>query len=366
MLHGELLPPAEIDPYHAEPAMKRLAVVIPVALVLLATAATTGVAPAAADEDAEQPAQSRRELLDGMPVVHLERELQRDSGLETVALEAATHRAETTAYGEVVDIQPLLEQRAAYNQMLAERRIAAATLEASRQDYERLRTMREQQRYISEQDLVAAKARWEGDVARADGVEAKLRDLRGQLVQRWGPQLTGWALDGGSPTFERLVAREQVLLLVSLRAGDTLPERGDHIYVGRDGDRAHYLRADLVSPAPATDPSFQGETWYFRADAGALRTGMRVDAAVPAGDETTAGVSVPVDAIVWQGGAPCVYLQLDDERFVRRALAAFRETGNAWFVSGVLSPGDRVVVTGAQMLLSEELRSQIPEEDDDD
>jgi hypothetical protein len=92
---------------------------------------------------------------------------------------------------------------------------------------------------------------------------------------------------------------------------------------------------------------------------------MHVDAAVPAGSGTIAGVSVPVQAIVWQGGAPCVYVQLDAERFVRRMLSAYRENGESWFVSGALNPGDRVVVTGAQMLLSEELRWQIPEERDD-
>jgi hypothetical protein len=345
--------------------MQRRTIIIALA-ALLFLAAGTAMVFAAVDEDADEEATpARRELVGGMPVVRLDAEVQRRSGIETTVLEAVTRSAERAAYGEVVDIQPLLERRAAYNQMLADRRIAAATLEASRQEFERLRTMREQQRYVSEQDLVVAKAKWEGDVARADGVDAQLRDLRGQLAQSWGPQLTAWALDGGSDAFERLVAREEVLILVSLPAGDALPEGGDHIYVGRDHDRARYVRADLVSTAPVTDPSFQGETWYFRADAGSLRTGMRVDAAVPAGDETTVGVSVPVNAIVWQGGAPCVYVQLDDERFVRRPLSAYVESGEAWFVSEALKPGDRIVVTGAQMLLSEEQRWQIPEEHDD-
>jgi hypothetical protein len=345
--------------------MQRRTITIPLA-ALLFLVAVTAMLLAAADEGADEEAtQPRRELLGGMPVVRLDADVQRESGVETTVLEAVTRRAERVAYGEVVDIQPLLERRAAYNQMLADRRVAAATLEASRQDYERLRTMREQQRYVSEQDLVVVKAKWEADVARVDGIDAQLRDLRGQLAQSWGPQLTAWALDGGSDSFERLVAREQVLILVSLPAGDALPKGDDHVFVGRDRDRERYVRADLVSAAPATDPSFQGETWYFRTDAGALRTGMHVDAAVPAGDETTTGVSVPVNAIVWQGGAPCVYVQLDDERFVRRPLSAHVESGEEWFVSDALKPGDRIVVTGAQMLLSEELRWQIPEEHDD-
>jgi hypothetical protein len=361
------LPPTDTGQYHARRTMKSSATVTGIALLMLQAAGDwrAAVAPALADEPEEQHATvHRRELVGGMPVVRLTRDAQSDGGIVTVELQPVTHRDESTAYGEVVDIQPLLEKRAAYNQVLAERRIDAAALEASRQDYDRLHTMREQQRYVSAQDLVAAKARWEGDQARADGVDAQLRDLRGQLVQTWGTQLTTWALDGGSDAFEHLVSRAQVLLLVSLRAGDTLPERADTIYVGR-GDRARFVSAQLVSAAPATDPSFQGETWFFRADAGALRTGMHLDAAVPAGEEASVGVSVPVNAIVWQGGSACAYVQLDEERFVRRVLASYRDDGDTWFVSGVLQPGDRVVVTGAQMLLSEELRAQIPEEHDD-
>jgi hypothetical protein len=81
---------------------------------------------------------------------------------------------------------------------------------------------------------------------------------------------------------------------------------------------------------------------------------------VPAGEEASVGVSVPVNAVVWQGGSACAYVQLDEERFVRRVLSSYRDDGDTWFVSGVLQPGERVVVTGAQMLLSEELRAQIP------
>jgi len=84
------------------------------------------------------------------------------------------------------------------------------------------------------------------------------------------------------------------------------------------------------------------------------------------GSGAATGVRVPATAIVWEGGKPWVYLQLDEERFARRAIESWHEMGDAWFVTGVLAPGERVVRTGAQMLLSEELRSQIPEERSDD
>lgn len=343
---------------------------LPVLLPALALAGLLlAVSAARADDDDDDPAPAagpaQIELLDGVPVVRLPRDLQQRGGLETASLEAATHTDERPAYAEVVDLGPLLEQRAAWRQLLAEQRVARATLAASRQDYERLRSLREQRRYVSDQDLVAAQARWESDEARAGGMDAQAEDLRAQMLQMWGPTLTSWALDGGGPAFDSLVARQEVLLLVSLRAGDTLPEGTTEIRVGRGDEPGRFVPATLVSSAPRTDPAFQGETWWFRAPAGRLRIGMRVDARIPTGAAGQAGVAVPVAAIVWHGGEPWVYVQLDDERYARRALEDWRERGDTWFVADALEPGERVVVRGAQMLLSEEFRWQIPSEDDD-
>jgi hypothetical protein len=95
---------------------------------------------------------------------------------------------------------------------------------------------------VSAQDLVAAKAKWEGD-QRARTASMRSCDLRGQLVQTWGA-----AHELGARRRLRrlraLVSREQVLLLISLRAGDTLPERGDTIYIGS-------RRSCTLRPCPA-------------------------------------------------------------------------------------------------------------------
>lgn len=60
------------------------------------------------------------------------------------------------------------------------------------------------------------------------------------------------------------------------------------------------------------------------------------------------GPRVPDSAVVWLDGKPWIYVEESGGRFVRRELDA----------QGV-TPGERVVVSGAQMLLSQELRSQI-------
>ena len=151
--------------------------------------------------------------------------------------------------------------------------------------------------------------------------------------------------------------------MVSLYPDQVLPPEVRTIFVGPTGERRLARQATFVSAAPQTDTVTQGETFFFKADADKLRTGMRMQAWIPQGAPLK-GVEVPGDAVIWYGGRLWVYVQKDDGLYVRRALEAHHETHAGWFVTAGVRAGDRVVVSGAQMLFSEEFRTAIPSEDD--
>ena len=62
--------------------------------------------------------------------------------------------------------------------------------------------------------------------------------------------------------------------------------------------------------------------------------------------------------MVRQSGKAWVYVQTAPDLFARREVALEEQTAEGWFTRSLL-PGDRVVTTGAQTLLSEEFKSQI-------
>ncbi len=179
----------------------------------------------------------------------------------------------------------------------------------------------------------------------------------------WGPTLAQLALEGRSPLLEQLANHHRFLVQVSLPAGVTLPAEGTPILIGRDLDRNRAIRTELLSAAPRTDELTQGETWYVHAAGEHLRAGMRVNAWIPNGARRS-GVSLPSSALVWHAGKAWVYRENADGSFTRLAIDPDTANGATLFVESVLVPGDRVVVTGAQTLLSEEFRSHIPEEDE--
>ena len=114
---------------------------------------------------------------------------------------------------------------------------------------------------------------------------------------------------------------------------------------------------------PEQIPVSKGQSFYYVAPAleAGLLPGMNVTAYLAAGPKLE-GMVVPSSAVVWVKGAAWVYVQKPGDRFVRQRVLVDNPVKGGFFVQKGLSPKVRIVVQGAQQLLSEEFRSQIVEE----
>jgi hypothetical protein len=90
---------------------------------------------------------------------------------------------------------------------------------------------------------------------------------------------------------------------------------------------------------------------------------MRIAAWIPERNEDRLGVIIPKSALIRYLDQAFVY-QTDREKFSRRNIDHFSATADGYFVSNELNTGDQLVTTEGQMLLSEEIRGQILNEDD--
>ena len=67
---------------------------------------------------------------------------------------------------------------------------------------------------------------------------------------------------------------------------------------------------------------------------------------------------IPRSAIVQQDGRQWVYVQSKADRFTRRPVSTDRPVQAGYIVTRGFESGDKLVVTGAQTLLSEEFKSK--------
>ena len=302
----------------------------------------------AADKAADQPitAASRVQTgANGETVISLDAKAQQLIGLQTATLAAAILPPEIKAYGRVLDSAALVSL---HNDAVATR----AALQASRPEYERLKKLNAQEN-VSIRALETAGAQMKHDQGALDTAEAQLVAASGKAV-----------LDEPADFFQSLAGQENVLVRLDLPAGESgaeMPTGAQLILPGA----AQPVVADFFGLAATTDPRVQGAGFIFvvtNAPA-TLTPGLSVSGFLQLPGEPANGVIVPDAAAVQLSGRVWVYVQTGNTDFARREIAVDRPAPGGWFVTNNVAPGDRIVITGAQTLLSEEGKSQIKLED---
>ncbi len=303
--------------------------------------------------------------VNGVATVTLSNEAQKQSGISTSPLQSATYESAVLAFGTVIGIDSLVEARARYFSARAEAEMARTAIANSKQEYERMRLLNQDGRNVSDRAVAMAEAAWKADLARLSANETMVQGIRDTLRQQWGETLTALALQQpATETFQKLMKRQETLLQITLSIDTTSPTPSSTLLIGMP-DSPQPIRATFVAPAPQADSTIQGKTFYYRAPAAELRMGMRVSARLSDADKVQSGVIVPANAVVWYANQPWVYRKQDNEKFVRTPITTDIEVENGWFNTNGLKSGDTVVTTGAQLLLSEEFKYQIKNENED-
>jgi hypothetical protein len=303
----------------------------------------------------------------GAVTVTLSPQAQEQSGIAVTRLEGASHRGEIVANGGVVGIDELLDQRKNFLAALAEADVVRASISSKRQEYERLEQLNHDNRNVSDRAVEAALASWKAEEARLAAAATDANNWRDAMRQQWGATLAGWAAQQpAAAPLQSLLLHQEALLQITLPFDAPAPDLATPLAVTPAGAVGKRVPARLISAAPRSEGTLPGKTYFYRAAADSLRTGMRVTARLPAQKQATAGVLVPDAAIVWFANQSWAYHKTAQDKFVRKPVRTDIETPNGWFNSkDILAPGEEVVTRGAQLLLSEEFKYQITNENDD-
>lgn len=317
-----------------------------------------------AQSDPENDNAAASDAVDDMQV-RVEGDISDYAGVELLSLTRTDFFPEFKALAQVIDLRPMLNVRSQYQQALASLNVAKVAERSAGQELARLKQLSKGTGSVATKNINYAQAAYNEVAAKLDGSLVELQAIKEQALQTWGETIGTWIVDKDSKEWQRLLHHKDSLLLVTLAANDTLAADVSFIRISRDGTREQARKAYYVSPALLTDKVMQGETYYFKTATGKLRTGMRIDAWVVEANKPLQGVFIPEQAIVWHQGQQWVYVQVDDDLYERRPLQTGRVSAGGIFTQTDLAMGDKLVLKGAQMLLSEEFKWQIADEDDD-
>ena len=251
-----------------------------------------------------------------------------------------------------------------------------ATLAASKATYDRTKALNADDKNMSDRAVQEAEARVKADEARLHAArknvaefEAAAKKEAGQtgpmpLVARAGEVVEviarpSEAVESGQAIL-RVARFDTMLARVDLPAGEVAGSKISSARITAVGREEQQVRGERVALASIADPRTLGEGYLFRVAGlgGMLRPGAAITAYLQVDGNPGTGFLIPQSAVVRTGGRTWIYRQVAADKYSRQEVTLGNSSTRGWLVSGV-TERDRVVTVGAQLLLSEEQKSQI-------
>ncbi|MCP5202119.1 MAG: hypothetical protein H6977_19140 [Gammaproteobacteria bacterium] len=317
-------------------------------------------AEAGADDDDDDDIPARVVVSDGRRLVVLDAAERALAGIEVATPAPGSVAPELHVVGTVADGAALVAAQAALAAAQAQRDAAATTRATLRARLERLRALSADAAVGVARERADLELGWRREEERALTLETEVARLAQALQAGWGGVLTTLTAPGLAQA-RALAAGDLALVEFVLPAAIAAPPA--EFVAAADGRRADARGAHLAGPAPRVPQGSFGRGWWALVEQAGLARGERVDLWLAQAARRD-GVVLPATAVVWHGGRRWYFAALDDDRFERRPVPPDAGTGDTVLLSAAAA-ATPVVVQGAQVLLAEEFRGAIPDEDED-
>jgi hypothetical protein len=299
----------------------------------------------------------------GNRVLTVGKKAQQLSGIVTERLKAFSRRALAKAYGQVLDVQSLIDLRNSFVTAQATVKKSVAQLMVSRNEYNRVRSLFNFNKNVSIKDLQSAESAYASDRADSTAAVESLSGLKGEIRREWGDVITKW-ISSNSQFIGELIENKISIILITVPSSQRIITPSSTANV--EASNGRFLKAEIISNSPRTNAAIQGFNYFYRAPADPeLSSGTNVVAYLPIGP-VKEGVVIPGSAVVWWNGSAWVYIEKTDDTFQREKVSLTDQVTDGWFVAETFETDESIVVRGAQILLSQESNAQTGTGGDDD
>jgi hypothetical protein len=317
---------------------------IPALALIFSIALLAGCAKSDAPEKAEAPAKAG---------VTIDAATQARIALKLETPAPMQWQPEVKAYGRVVDPAPLLD-------LLMDLGRAEMTFDSSHQELERAKQLKKDSN-ISERGFQDAESNYKQNSAAVYSVILKIQSAWGRkIADMTGSIVVPPGTERQWDEFLKSYPNASALIRIELPAGESLGNSAASARIVSLAEKIASVPAMLFDKLPTVDPLTQQQGFLFAADqspTNRLTPGEAVTAFIKTSGEPISGVVVPASAVLRHEGKGWVYVQTAVNQFVRTEIPLDRPVDDGWFVSENLTATNRIVVTGAQTILSAELGS---------
>lgn len=278
----------------------------------------------------------------GQTVVKLNDEEQKKYGIQTTNLSEIVKENQFYAFASVVDVSPLVGY-------LTDLKTAHINLDLAKRTFARMKRLYETGKNASLKDVENAEA----EVRKQ---EESIRGILNRIAIQWGEEI---AAHKDIESFLRpFIEHKQSLIRVDLLPGQSLETPPKTVKISLINEEKIAYDAEYFATPKVVESGNISRSFIYLVRGDALPVGMKVKAVFNQGSKIK-GLFAPESAIVRASGALWVYKKHNNDEFLRVQIKPVFPADGGWVITDPIQSSDLIVVKGAQMLLSEELKSQI-------
>lgn len=305
----------------------------------------------------------------GIDEVIISKAVQTNSGIKTDKIKPATHAKTITSYGNVINIDMLIEQKNKLNDIKSQISILKNELARDKKNYERFKSLNEDNKNISDKTLQESLVVFQATQANLSKNEALVDGLEQSIRSQWGEKiLTMIQSKHHNDILDFLLHDKARLVRITLSNNFTNEAPKDINLSLIDSPNDQFL-AKYFSEAPQLDKNLQGKTYFYVTFNNKLRFDSRLIVSASQSmntNESTKYLFIPKESIVWNAGKAWVYIKIAEDKFIRKAVDTNNEDNDGWMIKeDQIKENDEIVLSGSQLMLSEEFKYQIKNENDD-
>ena len=313
------------------------------------------------DDDGDDEKQNHQFALS----VELTEAAQKMASIESQTLMESFYTPEIRAMAVVIPTRELQLAHSRCSEAKMNLRMAKVNEQGMSKELSRLKTLQQATGSVASKEVDFAQTNLSIAQAEAELKQQLVENCHAEVRQQWPQPVADWVINGGEQ-FELLMSREQSILKVTLPPKQSLNPNVDTVRWQQPHQQNDVGEAQRLAAAISVDPVLSGETWFFLNKSSSLQEGAKLHVWVPTEQGAFSAVLIPYQSVVWYAGQPWAYLRMDEQRFQRISLLNGHDSVEGIYLQQGFHPGDAVVTSGAQTLLSEEFKWQIHDEDDDD
>ena len=299
-------------------------------------------------------------------IITLPNSIIKNSGIEIQPISESKKRSLYSSYGYVVNLKNLIDYRTNYLNINFEINKLNTQLREEGERFKILKSLNEDNKNISD-SVVGEKEIEINNLRNNLNIQKNNKNNLLQIIgQEWGQSFKDLLTDPKSSLLRNIFNSDSRLIKITFTNNKIQKLPPSELILFSPLQPQNKYKANFVSKAPFGSLDIQGSSYFYLTLGNDLMIGSKINSYIEsAEDSQIKKFHIPKSAIIWNAGKPWIYVESSNNSFLRHPIFKLEEVNDGWVVQFENIPPRAIVTKGTQLLLSEEYKHLITNENED-